>query len=184
MVRMTETTKTLTPEHRDLLDTLATHRALFRSTTDGLTDAQAAHRSTVSELTIGGLVKHVTETERAWAQFMVDGGGVLGDAEWGDGDAPSSEAADAYANGFHMLPGETLAGLLDAYAAVAAATDAHAATMPDLDLARPLPAAPWFEPGAAWSARRVLLHIVAETAQHAGHADFIREAIDGKKSMG
>lgn len=35
-----------------------------------------------------------------------------------------------------------------------------------------------------WSARRVLMHIIAETAQHAGHADILREAIDGAKSMG
>ena len=38
--------------------------------------------------------------------------------------------------------------------------------------------------GRARSARRVLLHIVAETAQHAGHADIIRETIDGQKTMG
>ena len=38
--------------------------------------------------------------------------------------------------------------------------------------------------GKRWTARRVLLHIVAETAQHAGHADIIRETIDGQKSMG
>ena len=44
--------------------------------------------------------------------------------------------------------------------------------------------APWFEPGARWSARRVLLHVIAETAQHAGHADIIRESLDGAKSMG
>jgi len=53
-------------------------------------------------------------------------------------------------------------------------------TLPDLDAARPLPPAPWFEPGAHWSARQVLLHVIAETAQHAGHADIIRELIDGK----
>jgi hypothetical protein len=53
-----------------------------------------------------------------------------------------------------------------------------------LDLAHPLPEAPWFEPGASWSARRVLLHVIAETAQHAGHADIIRESLDGAKSMG
>jgi hypothetical protein len=47
-----------------------------------------------------------------------------------------------------------------------------------------LPAAPWFEAGARWSARRVLQHILAETAQHAGHADIVREGIDGAKSMG
>ncbi|WP_322752022.1 MULTISPECIES: DUF664 domain-containing protein, partial [unclassified Frankia] len=39
-------------------------------------------------------------------------------------------------------------------------------------------------PGARWSARRVLLHVIAETAQHAGHADIIREALDGATSMG
>jgi hypothetical protein len=44
--------------------------------------------------------------------------------------------------------------------------------------------APWFTPGEQWTARRVLLHIIAETAQHAGHADIIREALDGAKSMG
>ena len=174
-------TNTLSPDRRDLLEALTTHRALFRGTTDGLTDAQAAHRSTVSELCIGGLIKHVTETERAWAGFMIDGN--LG-GDWTEGDAASADAVDAYANGFRMLPGETLAGLLAEYEAVAAATDAHVATMPDLDLSHPLPQAPWFEPGATRSARRVLMHIVAETAQHAGHADIIREAIDGKKSMG
>ncbi|MEP6625690.1 MAG: DUF664 domain-containing protein, partial [Acidimicrobiia bacterium] len=53
-----------------------------------------------------------------------------------------------------------------------------------LDADHALPEAPWFEPGARWSARRTLLHIIAETAQHAGHADIIREAIDGAKTMG
>ena len=53
-----------------------------------------------------------------------------------------------------------------------------------LDAAQPLPEAPWFEPGARWSARRVLLHVIAETAQHAGHADIMRESLDGAKTMG
>jgi hypothetical protein len=82
-----------------------------------------------------------------------------------------------------MVEGETLAGLLEEYAAVAAATDTLVATA-DLEARHPLPEAPWFAPGASWSVRRVFLHIVAETAQHAGHADIIREAIDGQKSMG
>ena len=56
--------------------------------------------------------------------------------------------------------------------------------LPDLDATQPLPQAPWFEPGARWSARRVLLHIIAETAQHAGHADILRESLDGAKTMG
>ena len=82
-----------------------------------------------------------------------------------------------------MLEDETLEGLLAEYEAVAAATDALVASV-DLDSSHPLPNAPWFPPDARWSARRVFVHIVAETAQHAGHADIIREAIDGQKSMG
>lgn len=52
----------------------------------------------------------------------------------------------------------------------------------DLDRSNPLPQAPWFEPGASWSVRRVALHLLAEISQHAGHADIIRESIDGKGS--
>ncbi len=83
-----------------------------------------------------------------------------------------------------MTEGDTLAGLLAQYDQVAAQTDELVRTLPDLDAAQPLPDAPWFEAGASWSARRVLLHIIAETAQHAGHADILREAIDGAKTMG
>lgn len=83
-----------------------------------------------------------------------------------------------------MLPGDTLAGVLDAYTEVARRTDELVRTLPDLSAAHPLPKAPWFEPGAQWSARRVLLHIIAETSQHAGHADIIRESLDGAKTMG
>ena len=46
-----------------------------------------------------------------------------------------------------------------------------------------LPAAPWFA-DESWSNRRVLVHVIAETAQHAGHADLIRETIDGQRTMG
>jgi hypothetical protein len=82
-----------------------------------------------------------------------------------------------------MVEGETLAGLLEGYERVAARTDELVLTL-DLDAAHPLPEAPWFEPGAVWSVRRVLLHVIAETAQHAGHADIIRESLDGQKTMG
>jgi Protein of unknown function (DUF664) len=56
--------------------------------------------------------------------------------------------------------------------------------VPDLDASHPLPAAPWNPPGTRWSARRVFLHLIAETSQHAGHADIIRESMDGAKTMG
>ena len=56
--------------------------------------------------------------------------------------------------------------------------------MPDLDASHPLPPAPWNPPGERWTVRRTLLHIATETAQHAGHADIIRESLDGSKTMG
>jgi hypothetical protein len=90
----------------------------------------------------------------------------------------------AWSDAFRMLDGEALAGLLEEYEQVARRTNELVAALPDLDAAHPLPGAPWFEQGARWSARRVLLHVIAETAQHAGHADIIWESLDGAKSMG
>jgi hypothetical protein len=76
-----------------------------------------------------------------------------------------------------------LAGVLADYEEVGAHTDKLVTTI-DLDSDHALPDAPWFEPGARWSARRVFLHVIAETSQHAGHADILRESIDGQKTMG
>jgi len=172
---MIETTKASTGERADLLASLAKQRYFLRYTVRDLTDEQAAQRTTASELCLGGLIKHVTATEQQWIRFIQNGPRVMG---WDD-----SRVADWLA-GFRMQDGETLAGLLDAYAQVARQTDELVATWPDLDAAQPLPDAPWFERGASWSARRVLLHVIAEIAQHAGHADIIRESLDGAKSMG
>jgi len=171
-------TATLTGERSDLAESLGTHRSFLRYTVRGLTDEQAAQRTTASELTLGGLIKHVAATEKQWADFIVSGAAAMGGS---DGD--DTEAA-TWAGGFQMQPGETLAGLLAEYDEVARQTDRLVATLPDLDASHPLPDAPWFPPGATWSARRALLHIIAETAQHAGHADIIRESLDGSKTMG
>ena len=89
-----------------------------------------------------------------------------------------------FGNTFRMLEGETLQVLLDRYDVIARRTDELVATLPDLDLSHPLPEAPWFPPNARRTARRVFMGLIAEIAQHAGHADIIREAIDGQKSMG
>jgi Protein of unknown function (DUF664) len=173
---MSESGSSLDAERADLLQALAKQRYFLRYTVRDLTDAQAAQRTTVSELCLGGLIKHVTLTERQWVNFILEGTSAMG----GTDEAGSIDWAD----GFRMLDGDTLAGLLEEYEQVASRTDELAAALPDLDASHPLPEAPWFEPGARWSARRVLLHVIAETAQHAGHADIIREALDGAKSMG
>jgi hypothetical protein len=166
-------------ERADLLAALAKNRHFLRFTTRGLTDEQAGQRTTVSELCLGGLIKHVTSAERGWVNFI-----VAGTAAMKDFTAMTEEDYARRADDFRLLPGETLAGVLAGYAEVARLTDDVVATLPSLDAAHPLPKAPWYEPGQSWSARRVLLHIIAETAQHAGHADIIRESLDEAKSMG
>jgi hypothetical protein len=162
-------------ERADLLQSLARSRHFLRHTARGLTDEQAAQRTTASELCVGGLIKHVALTERQWMRFIVEGPSAM---------AFDEASAGEWMSGFAMLPGETLDGLLAEYARVAEQTTDLVEKLPDLDASQPLPPAPWFEPGARWSARRVLLHVIAEIAQHAGHADIIRESLDGAKSMG
>ena len=169
---MTDTT-TLTRERTDLLESLRRHRAFLRFTVQNLTDEQAKQRPTVSALNLAGLIKHVAATEAGWTRFA-EGGAEAMNRNWGP---------DAWSRHWHLQTGETLAGVLADYEEVARKTDDLVATA-DLDADHALPEAPWFEPGARWSARRTLLHIVAETSQHAGHADIIREALDGAKSMG
>jgi hypothetical protein len=171
-------------ERADLVDVLRKHRGLVRLTVAGLTDEQARLSPTVSSLCLGGLVKHVTATELQWTRFVVDGPAPFAGLDWADIDCtnPPREVQESPA-GFRLREGETLAGLLARYDEVAAATDELVLSV-DLDALQPLPRAPWFEPGASWSARRVFTHILAETAQHAGHADILRETIDGQKSMG
>ncbi|MGY1805230.1 DinB family protein [Blastococcus sp. SYSU D00922] len=167
----------LTAERADLLETLATHRYFLRHTVQGLTDEQARLRPTASELTLGGLVKHVAHQEANWVRFILEGPAAVGGTD-------DPEQLERWAEEFRLGPDETLAGVLAEYEEVARRTDELVRTLPDLDAAQPLPEAPWFRPGAVRSARRVFLHIVAETAQHAGHADILRETIDGQKTMG
>ncbi len=163
-------------ERADLLETLSTHRAFLRHTVKGLTDDQARMRTTVSELCLGGLIKHVARVEQRWADFIVRGPDAMSSGD--------EAAMNAHAASFQMLEGETLASLLENYDEVARRTDDLVASLPSLDASQLLPAAPWFQPGARWSARHVLLHVLAETAQHAGHADIVRESLDGQKTMG
>ena len=178
---MTDTQTSASPsdldqERADIIETLQAHRKFLRHTVEGLDDQAAARRTTVSELCLGGLIKHVTQVEAGWVRFVIEGPSAMAGVD--------QAAMAAHAAGFRMVEGETLAGLLAQYEEVAARTDELVATIPSLDVSHPLPEAPWFPPNARRSARRVFLHIVAETAQHAGHADILRETLDGQKTMG
>ena len=170
-----------TRERADFLDALAEHRFLLRLTVRNLNDQQAANHPTASALSLGGIIKHVTDVESSWVDFILNGPAAMSR----DFDEMKSESGTAERLArFQMVAGETLDGLLTLYEDAARHTDELVATVPDLDVMHPMPEAPWFPKGAQWSTRRVFLHIIAETTQHAGHADIIRESIDGSKSMG
>ncbi|MEV0697827.1 DinB family protein [Saccharopolyspora sp. NPDC050389] len=184
-------TATLDSERADLLAALATARSALTNTTRGLSNEQAGERPTVSALCLGGLIKHVASMEEGWMRFALEGPSAMRYAlpdgvTWADLAAGTAREVPQWAidhqNDFQMLPGETLAGIVERYEQVAARSEEIIASVPDLSAPHPLPEAPWNEPGAVRSVRRVLTHIIAETAQHAGHADILRETLDWQTS--
>lgn len=153
-------------ERDGLLAFLAQQREVITIATYGLTDEQARATPSASPLSVGGLVKHVSSTENGWIDMVLQqrsGGGQ----------------ADYEAN-FRLAEGETLEEVLAGYRQVAVRTEKVIAGL-DLDHPVPVPkGVPWFPQDVdAWSVRWVLLHLIQETARHAGHADIIRESIDG-----
>ena len=169
-------------EREDLIAALAHARHYLRFTTRDLTDDQVRLRTTVSAFCLGGVIKHVTEVERGWTAFLTDGAVALAKdgkdfIDWTEEDYAELRQTEI------MGPEETLADVLAEHERVAAATDATIRTLDTLDTVYPLPKTPW-PMDEAWSVRRAILHILAETTQHAGHADIIRESLDGAKSMG
>lgn len=148
-----------------LLAFVAQQRDLLATAAHGLTDEQARATPTASALSVGGLVKHVTAMERSWMDAVLQ--------------RTRPEAGGTYQDDFVMGPDETLAALLADMAAAGAETEAIVAGLP-LDHPVPVPDAPWFPKDVtAWSLRFVLLHLVEELARHAGHADVVREHVDG-----
>lgn len=191
MTAMTTPPSTPDAERADLIAALATARAALTNTVRGLSDEQAGERPTASALCLGGLIKHVASIEEGWLRFVVDGPSALrhdlpDGVTWADIAAGTAREFPQWMidhqNDFLMLPGETLAGVVERYEQVAAQSEKIIASVPDLSATHPLPEAPWHEPGAVRSVRRVLTHVIAETAQHAGHADILRETLDGQTS--
>jgi uncharacterized damage-inducible protein DinB len=156
-------------ERAGLLAFLAQQRSAAVISAYGLTDEQARSSPTASTLTLGGLIKHLAFAERTWMDRVLE---------------RHREDGRNYAAGFRLEVSETLAGAIADYEAASAETDAILATVDDLDQAVPVPkGVPWFPADLeAWSVRWVILHLIEETARHAGHADIIRETIDGATS--
>jgi uncharacterized damage-inducible protein DinB len=142
-------------------------RYVLRLSAHGLTDEQTRTQSTASSLCISGLIKHVAEVEGYWMDIVEQ--------------RPIEGSSEDYMEGFQPGPDETIEVLLERYEEAAKRTDSVVATTDDLGQAVPVPKdAPWFPKDVdAWSVRWVLLHLIEETARHAGHADIVREGVDG-----
>jgi hypothetical protein len=171
---MADTGTIATGERAEFLMSLARQRKLLRHTTRDLTDEQIAQRTCASELCLGGIIKHLSRMEQRWSTFILEGTKAM---------EINDESMANHAASFRMEEGETLASLLADYEQAARRTDEIVMDLPDLEGSHELPEAPWFPPKTRWTFRQVLLHILAETAQHSGHADVVREHLDGAKSM-
>ncbi|CAN5310250.1 DinB family protein [soil metagenome] len=147
----------------------------FRSVAYGLTDAQARSTPTPSTLSVGALVKHATGTSRGWVERV-----AAAPEPPAKDERPFEERVAAYSDDFVMGQDETLADILARFDRQAEET-LRVLGEADPDAPVPVPHdAPWFPQDLEnWSVRWVALHLVEELARHAGHADIIREAIDG-----
>ena len=158
-------------EREGLLAYLHQQRDALRIAAYGLTDEQARATPTASALSVGGLIKHAASTERGWIDMVLQ-----------RQTAPDDDnTEDDYLANFRLAADETLTDVIDRYAEVATETESVVAGIADLNQPVPVPqGVPWFPDDVeAWSVRWVLLHLIEETARHAGHADILRESIDG-----
>ncbi|MBN0973443.1 MULTISPECIES: DinB family protein [unclassified Gordonia (in: high G+C Gram-positive bacteria)] len=168
----TELSVDVTGEKRDLLILLQDQRNMLKITARNLSDDDARKQSTVSTLTIGALIKHLAHGEENAARVITE--------RDENAEFDMSQAMTEY----EMIGDETLAGWLTAYDRGAAEFDRVIADAESLDELIPQPTAPW-QPEREWlSIRAMIIHLIRETAHHCGHADIIREALDGQTTMG
>lgn len=167
-------------ERQALLEFLAYHQGAFIAVAFGLSDEQARSTPSVSALSIGGLIKHATAVQRSWMQ-RVAAAPDFPPADTPPADTrPMAEIIAEYADQHVMRDDETLEGLLARFRAQNAET---LRLFDAADLDTPIPVThevPWFPRDVDhWSVRWVAHHLIGELARHSGHADIIRESIDG-----
>jgi len=137
----------------------------------GLTEEQAASRPSASELSLSGLIKHAAEAELNWLRMAQR--------------QPNHRRRDmeSWHEGFRLSDDETIPEMVTFWQGVAKETEEFVRSVPSLDDTFPLPKAPWFPEDGRVSIRWMLLHLVQEIGRHAGHADIIRETLDGRTSF-
>ncbi len=149
-------------ERAGLCEFLDLQREALIGRLQGVSDEDARRAPTVSSLSLLSLVKHSAIWERRWFQVVVAGRSFAG--EWLDV-LPQDE------NGFRLDDDDTVETIVAYYRQQIAASRKILKSV-DLD-------APCAWPNLAGNLRWVAVHMIEETARHAGHADIIRETIDG-----
>ena len=135
-------------------------RATLLRKIDGLGDADLRRQVLPSTLTLLGMVKHLAYVEQSWFGIRFAGEDLPVPYTKADPDAD-----------FRIEPGETTTDIVALYKREVARSRAILSASSLDDLAK----AEGFRPSLRW----IALHMIAETARHNGHADLIREAIDG-----
>ncbi|MER8094912.1 DinB family protein [Streptomyces goshikiensis] len=153
-------------ERTQLIGWLDLQRSIIQWKCEGISE-EDAHRAVLPDsplMTVAGLVSHMRWTEHCWFQVLFLNRGALENPQFGDEEDRDFKVA-----------GVPLAQLLEEYGAQCAISNEVSAAN-DLDQTG---LNPDFKPGAA-SLRWILLHMLEETARHAGHLDTIRELLDGE----
>jgi len=139
------------------------HRATILIKLDGLEDEQARRVMVPSGLSLLGLLKHMTETEHGWFAKIF---ARLDEPDiYATEDDPKAE--------WRAGPKDTIEAIASDYRRVCQRSRDIVAAAPSLDQVVPIP---W---GDEIDLRGIMLHMVEETARHNGHADILRELIDG-----
>ena len=144
------------PELAALSDALNAMRAGVLKKLAGLSEEDARRSTVPSGTSLAGLLQHLTFVESHWFEHIVAG-------------RPASRGRRS----MEVDPGVTLARLRSEYSAACQTSDDIAVAVGD-------PGAPVTRGGKTRDLRWVLISVLEETARHAGHADIIREQVDGR----
>jgi uncharacterized damage-inducible protein DinB len=143
-------------------------RAVLIDKASGLTDLQLHTRLAPSTLTLGGLINHMALVEDDW--FTSDFNGDDLPDVWANG--PWDDDRDWEFTNASQVPTEEL---FERYTSAIARSEAILDAVSDLDQV----SVKSNRDGEQWSMLWILIHMIEETARHNGHADLIRESIDG-----
>jgi uncharacterized damage-inducible protein DinB len=152
-----------TPELETLCRYLDAYRRVVPWKLEGLDDEAARQAAVPSGTSLAGLLKHLAFVERYWFQRVIAGRDVP--VPWPDGDEDTDDE-------WRVGPGEHLADVVALYEREVAESRRIQAELTD-------PEATVEVDGEPVSVRRILIHMVEEVARHAGHADILREQLDG-----